>query len=344
MLKNNYSFISRLLHSLILSSNKTLELLYDIENTIYKNKITDTKKHIFICGLARSGSTILMRLLYSSNQFASLTYKDMPFVISPNFWNIFANKKINSNLTQRPHGDSIYIDYHSPEAFEEVFWKMISKNNYIKNNLHLNKINKDEILKFKKYIDLITYKYNKKFYLSKNNNNFLRLKDLVTFFPNALILVPFRNPIDQSFSLLNQHNKFLKLQTNDKFILKYMNFLGHHEFGLGHKKFNLKKNDFKDNYDKITVEYWLQSWIETYEFVINNELYKKNNFKLINYDDLCKETSKYFHFFSEYINTNISYDNNLISRNLNKNTSTINNKSLRDKSLEVFQELNKYSI
>ena len=55
---------------------KVLEELkeYDLKN----------QSHIFITGLPRSGTTSLLNFLYSSNQYASLTYRNMPFVLSPN--------------------------------------------------------------------------------------------------------------------------------------------------------------------------------------------------------------------------------------------------------------------
>ena len=69
-------------------------MLHDVESAILKNKLKldNLKPHIFICGLPRSGTTILMRSLYETKKFASLTYRDMPLLLSPNLWNKISSK------------------------------------------------------------------------------------------------------------------------------------------------------------------------------------------------------------------------------------------------------------
>ena len=64
-LNKNYSFLSKALHHLVLGSNMIPEMLYDIEMSIFKKKLdkNNSKSHIFVCGLPRSGTTILMNTL-----------------------------------------------------------------------------------------------------------------------------------------------------------------------------------------------------------------------------------------------------------------------------------------
>ena len=64
MFKNkDYSFLSKLLHHLALGNKYIPEFLHDIELMTFKKKIeiNDLKPHIFVCGLPRSGTTILMK-------------------------------------------------------------------------------------------------------------------------------------------------------------------------------------------------------------------------------------------------------------------------------------------
>ena len=75
-------------------------------------------------------------------------------------------------------------------------------------------------------------------------------------FPNSKIIIPFRNPIQHAYSLLNQHKRFCILQKKNKFILEYMNLLGHYEFGLEHKSWNKSTN--YNNFDDLN--YWLEQW------------------------------------------------------------------------------------
>ena len=85
---NEYSKLSKILHHLVLSNQIIPEFLLDLEYFFFKKKIikSQNKKHVFVCGLPRSGTTILMKSLYETGKFASLTYRDMPFILCPNIW------------------------------------------------------------------------------------------------------------------------------------------------------------------------------------------------------------------------------------------------------------------
>ena len=89
---NNYTILDRFFHNFIFSSKFIQKSLYEFQKFLFKNAENfNENNHIFISGLPRSGSTVFLYYLYQSNLFASLTYRDMPFVISPRL-NLF-NKK-----------------------------------------------------------------------------------------------------------------------------------------------------------------------------------------------------------------------------------------------------------
>lgn len=82
---NNYSWLQQKLHKLALSSLFMRETTFDLESSLISiNHIKDN--HVFVSGLARSGTTILLNALYESDEFSSLSYKDMPFILAPNLW------------------------------------------------------------------------------------------------------------------------------------------------------------------------------------------------------------------------------------------------------------------
>ena len=85
---------------------------------------------MYITGLARAGTTILLNTIYSSKKFASYTYRDMPFIISPNLWNIVSKRIKSKKSVLRKHNDNILINLDSPEQFEEVFWNLKNSQNY----------------------------------------------------------------------------------------------------------------------------------------------------------------------------------------------------------------------
>ena len=117
----NYSNIQKFLHDFVLSKKIINKSLFELEKIIYlKNKDIINQSHVFITGLPRSGTTSLLNFLFSSDEYASLKYRNMPFVLSPNFSKLF-NKK-NNPKKERVHGDGIAFDINSPEALDEVFF------------------------------------------------------------------------------------------------------------------------------------------------------------------------------------------------------------------------------
>ena len=87
---HNYSKIQKFLHDFVLSKKFINKSLFEIEKIIFlKNKQIKDQSHIFITSLPRSGTTSLLNFLYYSNQYSSLTYRNMPFVLSPNFTKFF---------------------------------------------------------------------------------------------------------------------------------------------------------------------------------------------------------------------------------------------------------------
>ena len=186
---NNYSWLEQKLHKFALSSQFMREVTFDFESTnLLSSSVSEN--HVFITGLARAGTTILLNALYESNNFASLTYADMPFVLAPNLWSKISLKRGDTELKERAHGDGIKVSTESPEAFEEVFWKTFYDEEF------------EELEdKFRAYVGNILYKYKKERYLSKNNQNIKRVELISEIFTHSKILIPFREPIQHAYSL-----------------------------------------------------------------------------------------------------------------------------------------------
>ncbi len=264
----NYSGIQKFLHDLVLSKKFINKSLFEIEKIIYlKNKDIKNQSHIFITGLPRSGTTSLLNFIYSSDHYASLTYKNMPFILSPNFSKLF-NKK-NVSKKERLHNDGISYDINSPEALDEIFFN--NDDEFIKNEL----VN---------YIQLILFSESKDKYLSKNNLNFKRIDLINSILPNSKFLIPIREPLQHAYSLFNQHLNFSQLQQGNDFIRRYMNYLGHNEFGLNHKPWNNPIN-FKDLND---INYWLEQWCLFYQDILKNYQSYDNCFFII-YEELTNQ-------------------------------------------------------
>ena len=289
----NYSGIQKFLHDLVLSKKFINKSLFEIEKIIYlKNKDIKNQSHIFITGLPRSGTTSLLNFIYSSDHYASLTYKNMPFILSPNFSKLF-NKK-NVSKKERLHNDGISYDINSPEALDEIFFN--NDDEFIKNEL----VN---------YIQLILFSESKDKYLSKNNLNFKRIDLINSILPNSKFLIPIREPLQHAYSLFNQHLNFSQLQQGNDFIRRYMNYLGHNEFGLNHKPWNNPIN-FKDLND---INYWLEQWCLFYQDILKNYQSYDNCFFII-YEELTNQN--YLKvllekiYFNQVENLNLNYFKN----------------------------------
>jgi hypothetical protein len=274
----SYNFIQRLLHEIFLGNKIIKKSIFELEKIIFLKKINiKNNKHIFITSMPRSGTTALLNVFNKKIDLCSLKYNNMPFVMAPNISNFFKSKQLNS--TERFHKDNIFIDLESPESFDEIFFLTYKKNIII-----------DELINF---ISLVLLSYQKERYLSKNNNNYKRINYLKKILPNSVFIIPVREPLQHSFSLLTQHKNFIKLQTKEKFILKYMNYLGHYEFGLGHKSW------FKPikYLDKLNINYWLEQWYLYYSFI--NKNYSNNESCLIfAYENLKK--SKLLNYLANF--------------------------------------------
>ena len=225
----------------------------------------------------------------------------MPFILSPNFSKLFNKKNIPAK--ERLHGDGITFDINSPEALDEIFFNY--DDDFIENEL----VN---------YIQLILLSEKKDQYLSKNNLNFKRIDLIKSILPNSKFIIPIREPLQHAYSLLNQHLHFIRLQKKDDFIKRYMNYLGHNEFGLNHKPWNEPKN-FTDTRN---INYWLEQWYLFYQNILNNYQSYDNCFFVI-YEELVdpnylKILIKKINFIkNEKFKLNLSYFKNSNKKDIN---------------------------
>jgi hypothetical protein len=307
MFQNNYSFLSKLIHKIALNNHFVADTTFDIEQIIYEKEVQkqQLEQVIFVTGLARSGTTSLFNAIYKTNAFASLTYQNMPFLMMPNIWKKIA-PKTEEQPVERFHKDGLMVSINSPEAFDEYFWKLKLKDNYIKDFfLELNQIDEVSLNEYEIYLKLVCLSTKKQKYLSKNNNNILRLKYLKKKLPSAQILLLFREPLQHANSLLKEHLYFSGHQKKDNFIIDYFNYLGHHEFGLNHKCFKLDTG-VSNSFALDSINYWLAIWKSYYQYIIENHLSDVN---LICYETLCAEPKKIESYLKDYFKIEVFLKN-----------------------------------
>ena len=259
-----YSPMAQLFHRLILNH-------YHLGKALLKRQIkgiehpvqADQTTAVLITGLARAGTTALTRALTDRGPFASLDYSNMPVLLAPRLWSKFYKPKKKEDK-ERAHGDGIKVGLASVEALEEYFFKVTTNDRFISDTgLHLHEISAEENDLYRRYTKSLCNVG--QVYLAKNNNAVLRLKSMLPLNPDMTVFVLVRDPLQHAFSLMKQHQKFEKEQTADPFILEYMNWLGHHEFGLGQLPFNLS-GSAPQKTDRGQLNYWLERWIDYYNY------------------------------------------------------------------------------
>jgi len=301
----NYSFIDRALHHLVFSLPAVQKLFADIESDLYQKELAEisSKNEVFITGLPRSGTTLLLEFLYQTEEFCTHSYRHMPFILAPLLW-----KKISgpfskkSHSIERAHGDGIQVSFDSPEAFEEVIWLSYLKKQYVESDhlepLNLRNTSKQFAEKFKISLNKLILEAQinsgqenrkdsvvRKRYISKNNANSSRLSVLSKLFPDATILVPFREPLSHIGSLIKQHAQFCEMHKDDSFAKNYMRWLGHYDFGENFKPINFDnwlENTAKTK-DYNSSAFWLEYWIASYTHLLNKS---GSNIHLVDYDKL----------------------------------------------------------
>lgn len=343
--KTEYRFFDRLLHKLVLGSNYWLEFSFDIENKLNKKSPKPIRQAYFITGLARSGTTALLELLNKHDRFVSYTYRDMPLILAPNLWRkINVSSERNLKLKERIHKDGIYINANSPEAFDEVFWKMQLKDKYIASNyLNESELSQNDVNRFELFIsNFLSSKSKLEYhYLSKNNNQILRIKSLLKLSTKHNFVLLFRDPLEHAGSLLNQHLNIISEQEKDPFIQEYMDLIGHFEFGKNQKVFQFPSSRNLDNWcfeDKTSINYWLKVWLNYYSYTMT--LHHPNIF-FLSYEQFCSVDSKKMKELSLFLDVDYEMFNSLDQFSPKQRDFENINLLLLQDCMSLYDELNK---
>ncbi len=274
MWEHQYSRLDRVLHRLAFSTWPIQAALADAEQVAFKRLLDPVTidRPVFVTGLPRAGTTLVLELIEGVGEFASYRYRDMPFLLCPLLWNrLTGSAKRSVEVRERAHGDGVEIGLESPEAFEEVVWRNFWPKRYEAGRIRPWTDRRDEEfeaffrLQMRKVIALRrTDQPSATRYLSKANGNIARLGVIARMLPDAVLIVPYRDPRAQAASLLAQHRQFLEMHAADPFTREYMAGIGHFDFGA-----NLKPIDFggwlgEGGQDFTTLEPWIDYWCAAY--------------------------------------------------------------------------------
>lgn len=265
------------LFTFVRKHERLLGLWSDLENTIYSKKLSsDVHAPIFVCGLARAGTTIVTRILNEHRDTASLVYADLPFIEAPILWSNVSKWYYGSRMpAERLHADGIKNDLHSPDAFEELIWKKHLED-YANGGFcrKLDESYRNEPFE-KEHASVIAktiyVRGDAARYVAKGNYNLFRLRYLGKLYPDAKFIICFRNPTEQAKSLTRVHERFVALSRDRTSLPEELQLLGHFEFGPQRKCISGPRKE-------RALEHWrngdnaggyLEQWIDAYEHAVN---------------------------------------------------------------------------
>ncbi len=257
---------------------------------------------IFITGLARSGTTILLELLASHIETGTHQYRDFPLLHIPIWWNWFLDHASHGNYeaVERTHEDGITVTPDSPEAMEEILWMSFFSGIHDprENNILGSECSHPLFENF--YLDhikkmLFIRKGSR--YLVKGNYNISRIAYINRVFPDARFIIPVRNPVNHIASLMKQHRLFGALEEREPKVLAYMRRAGHFEFGLDRRAINFGSYDTIKRIEQFwrdgdEIRGWAAYWSSVYEHVgdiIDKKERLANNVLFIHYSNLCEQ-------------------------------------------------------
>jgi Sulfotransferase family len=258
------------------------------------------RQPVYVGGLARSGSTILLEVLAAQGDLASHRYSDYPPVFTPYVWNRLLERmpKREAAPSERTHRDGIKVTSESPEAFEEILWMAFFP--------HLHDPARCAVLDeqdgnpefdafYRDHIRKLLRVRGKGRYLAKGNYNVTRLEYLLKLFPDARFVIPVRAPTWHIASLMKQHRLFCEGERDHPKALQHMQRVGHFEFGLDRRAVNVgdgaETARIEDAWRRgDEVEGWARYWSQIYGFVADrltaNERLRDASL-IVRFEDLC---------------------------------------------------------
>lgn len=295
---DRYSRIDRALHRLAFSTVGAQKALADIEDRLHARRLAGVavERPVFVASLPRAGTTLLLEALYGTGAFAAHTYRRMPFLFIPLLWDALSRRlRVTGAPVERAHGDGMTTGFDGVEAFEEALWRAFWPDHYRPDRiLPWDADERDPGGEFEEFLrnhlrKIVALHPTPARYLSKNNGNAARVPLLPRLFPDATVLIPFREPVAHAASMLRQHRTFSALHARDGFARRYMRDLGHFEFGA-----NFAPVAFDGWLDAPGVEpperadMWLRYWNAAFTHLLA-QARADARIALVDYDACCAD-------------------------------------------------------
>lgn len=217
----------------------------NLETRVFSDslKAVPLTQPIYVSGLARAGTTILLEMLAGHDATVTHRYRDYPLVFTPCWWNRFLDRmpRREQVAVERSHHDGIRVSADSPEAFEEMLWMAFfpaAHDPAVSQVLDGSSTNPGFEAFYRDHIRKLLVLRGGSRYLAKGNYNLTRLEYLLGLFPDARFVLAVRDPVWHIASLIKQHTLFCAAERAHPWALDYMRRAGHFEFGLDRRPIN----------------------------------------------------------------------------------------------------------
>jgi len=260
----------------------------------------DVDRPVYICGLARSGTTILLEMLSEHPDAAFHRYRDFPFIFTPIIWDWFYKRAgaRKQAAEERAHKDGIMVTPESPEAMEEMIWAQFMPHAHdpsVSNAMGAGDSHPRFERAYSAHIRKLIMARGAPRYLSKGNYNLSRMEYLLSLFEDARFIIPVRDPEGHIASLMKQHRLFSSQGAGDPRITEHLGRVGHFEFGPGRLPINFGDLELTRSIEGMweegqEVRGWARYWASAYGYVarvLQNNPSLREASVVIDYRSLC---------------------------------------------------------
>jgi Sulfotransferase family len=277
--------------------------LGNAESWFHRSRIEQTPiaKPIYVAGLARSGTSVLIEILASHPDVATHQYRDFPFLFIPYWWRETLNRSAPpvAPAQERAHGDRLMVTPQSPEAMEEVLWMAYFRRlhqPYSSSALDGGASNPRFERFYRDHIRKLLLIAGRTRYAAKGNYNLTRLEYLLRLFPDARFILPVRRPREHIASLMKQHRLFNEAAKRHPRSVAHLDRVGHFEFGAHRRCISTERDSTVVKSIEALwrqgdeVRGWARYWASLYRWVTaqlaSNESLRRATL-VMRYEDLC---------------------------------------------------------
>jgi len=254
---------------------------------------------VYLCGLPRAGTTILLEALSMHADVGTHRYSDYPFVHLPYWWSRLAGHMPKSDAPpiERAHGDRILVTPQSPEALEESLWMSFFGHLHDAEQVQILDSfakNPDFEAHYRAHVGKLLLARGKRRYVCKSSYNIARMLYLRKIFPDARFVVAVREPAAHVQSLMRQHARFTSALTENVRDREHMKRIGQFAFGPDRSPINVGfSRDIVSLWAKgEEVRGWARYWARIHGFVLRQMQVTRQYDgagMILRYEDFCAD-------------------------------------------------------